>query len=66
MTFQNLVDKAINDSDFAQQLIDAPKETLTAAGVEPTAEMLDAINGLDVESLQKLAMAFGDKKAATV
>lgn len=66
MTFQDLVDKAINDADFAQRLVTAPRETLKAAGVEPTDEMVDAIEGLDAASLRKLAVAFGDTKAATL
>ncbi|MBA3531104.1 MAG: Franean1_4349 family RiPP [Ardenticatenales bacterium] len=62
--FQTIVGRAVSDKDFAQKLVDNPEEALREAGVEPTAEMVDALKGLDVDSIQNLASAFGEDKAA--
>lgn len=62
--FSKLVNKVLSDKEFAQKLLNAPEDTLREMGIEPTAEMLDALKGVDVESLQKLATAFGEDGAA--
>lgn len=62
--FQALVGKALSDEAFAKKLVESPEEALKEAGVEPTEEVLDALEGLDVESVKKLAAAFGDDQAA--
>ena len=41
-----------------------PEAALREAGIEPTDEILDALEGVDVESVQKLAAAMGEEKAA--
>ena len=62
--FQTLVGKAVSEEGFAQKLVDNPEEALKEAGITPTPEMLDALKGIDVESIQKLAGSFGEGKAA--
>ena len=62
--FQALVGKALSDEAFTKKLVESPEEALKEAGVEPTEEVLDALEGLDVESVKKLAAAFGDDQAA--
>jgi hypothetical protein len=62
--FQTLVGKALSDEDFAAALVKNPEATLREAGIEPTAEMLEALKGIDVEAVKKLAAAFGEEKAA--
>ena len=61
---QLLVGKILEDQGFAKALAENPQAALEEAGIEPTIDLLDALNGVDVESLQKLAANFGDDKAA--
>jgi hypothetical protein len=61
---QLLVGKILEDQEFAKSLAENPQQTLEEAGIEPTIDLLDALNGVDAESLQKLAANFGDLKAA--
>lgn len=61
---QTLIGKALNDENFVKKLVKDPKEALLEVGIEPTSEILDALEGIDVESIQNLAAAFGDDKAA--
>jgi hypothetical protein len=64
MDLQTLLGKAMSDEKFAQALAADPEKALREAGVEPTPEMLDALKGIDAASIQKLAQAFGEDKAA--
>ena len=64
MDFQTLVSRALSDEAFAQTLADNPEKALREAGVEPTPEMLEALKGVDAASIKRLALAFGDNKAA--
>ena len=59
-----LVEKVMTDDSFVEALVRNPEETLKSAGVEPTAEILDALKGLDVDAVRKLASSFGDENAA--
>ena len=61
---QLLVGKILEDQDFAKALAEKPREALEEAGIEPTIDLLDALNGVDAESLQKLAANFGEQQAA--
>ena len=61
--FSTLVNKAVSDEGFAQELVDNPEKALRSEGIEPTAEMLDALKGVDVDSIKQLAAAFGENKA---
>ena len=65
MDFQTLVGKAVADPEFARALSDDPEQTLKSAGVQPTPEMIEALKGVDVASVQRLAAAFGDEKTAS-
>lgn len=66
MDFQTLVGKALADEQFAQQLVADPEQTLRAAGIEPTTEMLEALKGVDAAAIRRLAQAFGDNKAGAM
>ena len=61
---QLLVGKIMEDQEFTKALAENPKQTLEEAGIEPTIDLLEALNGVDAESLQQLATSFGDQKAA--
>jgi hypothetical protein len=61
---QLLVGKILEDQEFTQALAENPQQALEEAGIEPTIDLLDALNGVDAESLQQLAASFGDQKAA--
>jgi hypothetical protein len=65
MTASNLiVDKVLADSAFCAKLVANPSETLGAMGVDATPEVVAALKGLDPETLQRLAGAFGKQQAA--
>ncbi|MGQ0602166.1 MAG: Os1348 family NHLP clan protein [Anaerolineales bacterium] len=66
MDFQTLVGKAMSDEQFAQALASNPEKALKDAGIQPTPEMLEALQGVDAAAIQKLARAFGDQKAASL
>jgi len=61
---QELVGKILSDEAFAEKLVENPEEALEEAGIEPTIDLLDALEGVDREALQKLAAAFGEHQAA--
>ncbi len=61
---QLLVGKILSDENFAKSLAENPEQALKDAGIEPTVDLIDALNGVDAESLQKLAASFGEDKAA--
>jgi hypothetical protein len=63
-TLQALAIQIITDDAFAEALLANPAEVLRAAGVEPTAEMIDTINGIDLEELRALTAAFTDESKA--
>lgn len=63
-SIDSLVQKALTDVAFCDALVADPEGTLRANGVEPTDEMISALSGLDAESVQKLAAAFGTDQAA--
>jgi len=62
--FATLVSKALNDEEFRSALTADPAGTLSANGIEPTDEMVAAIQNLDSEAIRKLAHAFGTQQAA--
>lgn len=61
---QVLVGKILSDKEFAKSLAENPEQALEEAGIEPTIDLLDALEGVDAESLQELAAAFDKKQAA--
>ena len=62
--FETLVGKALSDDAFAAALVKDPEAALSEVGIEATPEMLEALKGIDVEAVKKLAAAFGEEKAA--
>ncbi len=66
MDFQTLIGKAMSDEQFAQALASNPEKALKDSGIQPTPEMLEALKGVDAAAIQRLARAFGDKKAASL
>ena len=63
-TFQTLVGKALSDESFVEALVKDPEAALREVGFEPTPEILEALKGVDVEAIKKLAAAFGEDQAA--
>jgi len=61
---QALITKVLSDDKFAQELVNDPQATLIANGIEPSAQILGALKGIDVASIRRLAKAFGGDKAA--
>ncbi len=62
--FQRLVGKVLSDPTFCEALVANPEAALRENGVEPTAEILDALKGLDATAVQRLAVVFGKSQAA--
>ncbi|RME98921.1 MAG: hypothetical protein D6768_16185 [Chloroflexi bacterium] len=61
---QMLVGKIMSDEQFAEALVANPKSTLEEAGIEPTVDLLEALDGVDVNALKELAASFGENQAA--
>ncbi len=61
---QLLVGKILSDEDFAKALVEDPEKTLKEAGIEPTVDLLEALNGVDAQALKGLASSFGPDQAA--
>jgi len=59
-----LIERVLTDDAFVQKLLELPEKTLRESGVEPTAEILDALSGLDIHAVRKLAASFDDENAA--
>ena len=61
---QILVGKILSDEEFAKALSDNPEKALKDAGIEPTIDLLEALQDVDADSLKNLASAFGENQAA--
>ena len=61
---QTLVNKVMADASFAKALEEKPTEALDSVGIQPTPELLDALKGVDAQSIQQLASTFNDDQAA--
>lgn len=59
-----LLHQVLTDPSFCARFLEAPGDVLRAHGVEPTDDLLEAVQGLDVPTLQKLAKAFRSHPAA--
>ncbi|RME74007.1 MAG: hypothetical protein D6784_10895, partial [Chloroflexi bacterium] len=59
---QELVSKILTDEEFAKKLADDPRSALDEAGIEPTVDLLEALEGVDHESLKKLAQTFSEQQ----
>jgi hypothetical protein len=56
--FEYLASKALFDPAFMQALMQNPSQALESIGIEPTPELLDALEKVDVSSLIAVAEAF--------
>jgi hypothetical protein len=63
-TLQEIAIRVISDDTFAQALLANPEEVLRAEGIEPTPEMIEAVNGIELEELRNLSAAFTDESKA--
>jgi hypothetical protein len=61
---QILVGKILSDEKFAEALAKNPEQALREAGIDPTIDLIDALKGVDAQSLKNLAAAFGENQAA--
>lgn len=59
-----LVGRALSDDRFAESLLENPETVLRENGIEPTVEMIEALNDIDVEGMRMLAAAFGEEGKA--
>lgn len=62
--FQTLIHKVMSDDEFASALASDPQRALQGAGITPTAELLEALKGVDVAAIRKLASTFKEGQAA--
>ena len=63
MTFDDLVEKVLNDADFRAQLVKNPRAALESAGIPATDEMVQALNQVDYASITRVAEQFGRDEA---
>lgn len=59
LTFNTLVEKALNDRDFRKELVEDPEAALEAAGFVHPKEVVSALKKVDWVSLQRVAHSFG-------
>ncbi|AFY47692.1 hypothetical protein Nos7524_1829 [Nostoc sp. PCC 7524] len=59
-----IIGRVMSDESFAQRLVENPEAALQEAGLEPTPEIVEALQGVDLQAIQQLAAAFGEDKAA--
>ena len=57
MKFEDLVQKVLHEPGFYSQLKDNPEKALKNAGATPTPEMVQALKGVNYDSLKKVAHA---------
>ena len=62
--FQTLVNKVMTDEAFVNALASNPEQALKGAGITPTADMLDALKGVDAAAIKNLAASFKADQAA--
>jgi len=58
--FQQLYARALSDDDFRRQLAEDPKAALTSLGIEPTDELLEAIEDA-IEGVRDAQAILGDQ-----
>ena len=63
-TLQEIAIRIITDDQFAQRLLASPEQVLRAEGIEPTQEMIEAVEGIDIDELRNLTAAFSDESKA--
>lgn len=62
--FDTLVNRVMSDDSFVASLAARPEQALRSAGIEPTADMLDALKGVDAAAIKQLASSFQQDRAA--
>lgn len=60
--FSFLVGKAALDPDFARDLAEDPANALRSIGIEPTDEILGALEGIDTDAIKTLAEALDGQR----
>lgn len=63
---QSLVTKIMSDEAFVDALASNPAAALEGAGITPTAEILEALQGVDAAAIKTLASSFKEDQAAAV
>lgn len=61
---QRLIGKILSDEAFTQALAENPEKALQEANINPTVDLLEALDGVDIDTLKNLAATFGDDQAA--
>ncbi len=61
---QKLVGKILEDETFVDALARNPKQALEDAGIEPTLDLLEALEGVDPNQVKQMAATFGKDQAA--
>ena len=61
---QRIIAAIQDDPAFRSQLLSDPDAALKGIGVESNAEMIEALKGLDENSLEEMARSFGTDSAA--
>lgn len=61
---QLLVGKILEDEKFVDALTTNPKQALEDAGIEPTLDLLEALDGVDPNQIKQMAATFGKDQAA--
>jgi hypothetical protein len=60
--FSSLVGKAALDPNFARALAEDPASALRSIGIEPTDEVLEALDGIDTDAIKSLAEALDGQR----
>jgi hypothetical protein len=58
-SFQDLVEKALNDSSFREALMDDPASALDDVGAGGNAALVSALEKVDWVAIERVAKAFG-------
>ena len=61
---QRLVGKIMEDEAFVEALAANPEQALKDAGIKPTVDLLEALQGVDAEQIKSMAATFGKNQAA--
>ena len=59
LDFHMFASKGLFDTAFCERIIADPEGALNELGIEPSEEILEALKDIDVESIKRLATAFG-------
>jgi hypothetical protein len=61
---QRLIGKIMAEPGFAEALAKNPEQALKDANIQPEVDLLEALKGIDSDSLKNLAAAFKENQAA--